>query len=143
MWLLIQNAVFNNINKDLEGKLDKEEIEGRAADITISIMRSIKNKRAAGKPWMIKKVSSAVHLPCLARYDKKLQFYDKCMGQDAFTYVNEDGMETLMESEDSAMIDGCLCLSGIYTVPNYLEKTGISKEDHKARYEIVNKKEEQ
>lgn len=118
MFLLVQAAVFNNLNKDLEHKLDREEIEGRALDITMNIMRSILNKRAQGLPWKIGKVSSAVHLPCMARYDKKLQFYDKCI---TFTRLESMNQPLNIENEtdvfdgldyDYAQGYGFICMRG-------------------------------
>lgn len=84
MFLLINAAVFNSLNKDLEHKLEREEIEGRSLDITMNIMRAILNKRRKGLQWKIGKVSSAVHLPCMAKYDMKLQFADTCLPESAF-----------------------------------------------------------
>ena len=137
MWILMQTAVFNSLNKDLGDKLDKEEIEERALDITMNIMRSIKNKRAAGKSWMIKKVSSFVHLPCLAKYDKKLQFYDKCLSEDAYTCIDDEGKQMIYDSAESEVIDGVLCLSGIYVIPDFMEKSGVSKIDKENRYDLI------
>ena len=51
MFSLMNTAVFNICNKKLEGVLDKEEIEGRALDITCVIMAGIKKKRAKQEDW--------------------------------------------------------------------------------------------
>lgn len=51
MFSLMNTAVFNICNKKLEGVLDKEEIEGRALDITCVIMAGIKKKRAKQEYW--------------------------------------------------------------------------------------------
>lgn len=51
MFSLMSTAVFNICNKKLEGVLDKEEIEGRALDITCVIMAGIKKKRAKQEYW--------------------------------------------------------------------------------------------
>jgi hypothetical protein len=51
MFSLMNTAVFNMCNKKLEGVLDKEDIEGRALDITCVIMAGIKKKRAKQEYW--------------------------------------------------------------------------------------------
>lgn len=101
MWLLIQLAVFNCINKKLEHILPKEDIEERSLDVTCNIMRSLINKRNKGKKWKIEKVSSFVHLPCKYIYNEKWKFEDQILGEEAFTSLNEDGEITMMEFEDS------------------------------------------
>ena len=106
MFTLINLAVFNCINKKLERILEREEIEGRALDITITIMNSILQKRSKGKVWKISKVSSFVHYPCFAIYNEKLQFEDKVLGVDSYTVTDEEGNTSIMEFEDSYMENG-------------------------------------
>lgn len=106
MFTLINLAVFNCINKKLERILEREEIEGRALDITITIMNSILQKRSKGKVWKISKVSSFVHYPCFAIYNEKLQFEDKVLGEDSYTVTDEEGNTSIMEFEDSYMENG-------------------------------------
>ena len=118
MFLLIQTAVFNYMNKDLEFKLDKETIEERSLDITCNIMQSLINKRNKGLDWEIKKVSSFVGLPCMARFKESYKNWDKTLGEDSFITLNEDGKEVMMEYEDSVMKNGIYYLhegSNIYT----------------------------
>lgn len=93
MWSLIQQAVFNNVNSKLEGLLPKEEIEGRALDVTMTIMAGIKKKRENGKEWTIDKVSSYVYLPCLAIYNSKLKFADHLLTEDYYSGESEDRPE--------------------------------------------------
>ena len=106
MFTLINLAVFNCINKKLERILEREEIEGRALDITITIMNSILQKRRKGKVWKISKVSSFVHYPCFAIYNEKLQFEDKVLGEDSYTVTDDEGNTSIMEFEDSYMENG-------------------------------------
>ena len=106
MFLLIQTAVFNYMNKDLEFKLDRETIEERSLDITCNIMQSLINKRNKGLDWEIKKVSSFVGLPCMARFKESYKNWDKTLGEDSFITLNEDGKEVMMEYEDSVMKNG-------------------------------------
>lgn len=117
MFLLIQTAVFNYMNKDLEFKLDRETIEERSLDITCNIMQSLINKRNKGLDWEIKKVSSFVGLPCMARFKESYKNWDKTLGEDSFITLNEDGKEVMMEYEDSVMKNGIYYLhegSNIY-----------------------------
>lgn len=106
MFTLINLAVFNCINKKLERILEREEIEGRALDITITIMNSILQKRNKGKVWKISKVSSFVHYPCFAIYNEKLKFEDKVLGEDSYTVTDDEGNTSIMEFEDSYMENG-------------------------------------
>ena len=106
MWLLMQTAVFNYMNKDLEFKLDRETIEERSLDITCNIMQSLINKRNKGLDWEIKKVSSFVGLPCMARFKESYKNWDKTLGEDSFITLNKDGKEVMMEYEDSVMKNG-------------------------------------
>lgn len=110
MFLAVQLAVFNCINKRLEKLLPRDEIEGRALDITCTIMQGILNKIEKGKDWKIEKLSSHVYKPCLAIYSESLKFYDQTLGEDAFMITNEDGDYTMMEYEDSFVEKG----TGIY-----------------------------
>lgn len=117
MFLLINAAVFNSLNKDLEFKLPKDEIEGRSLDITMNIMRALLNKRRKGQPWKIEKVSSAVHLPCMAKYDMRLQFADNCLSESWFIQDDITTEETAYIFDDPdyqyAAGYGFTCRSGI------------------------------
>ena len=117
MFLLINAAVFNSLNKDLEFKLPKDEIEGRSLDITMNIMRALLNKRKKGLPWKIGKVSSAIHLPCMAKYDMKLQFADKCLSESSFIQSDITAEETVYIFDDPdyqyALGYGFTCRVGI------------------------------
>lgn len=106
MFNLINLAVFNCVNKKLEHILDREEIEGRSLDITVTIMNSLLQKKSKGKYWKISKVSSFVHYPCFAIYSEKLKFQDKVLGEDAYTVTDNEGNSTIMEYEDSYMKNG-------------------------------------
>lgn len=106
MFNLINLAVFNCVNKKLEHILDREEVEGRSLDITITIMNSLLQKKSKGKDWKISKVSSFVHYPCFAIYSEKLKFQDKVLGEDAYTVTDDEGNSTIMEYEDSYMKNG-------------------------------------
>lgn len=112
MFNLINLAVFNCVNKKLEHILDREEVEGRSLDITITIMNSLLRKKSKGKDWKISKVSSFVHYPCFAIYGEKLKFQDKVLGEDAYTVTDNEGNTTIMEYEDSYMKDGIYYLHG-------------------------------
>lgn len=68
MFSLMNTAVFNICNKKLEGILDKEEIEGRALDITCVIMAGIKKKRAKQEDW-------DVEYPKIVNEVKTLSFF--------------------------------------------------------------------
>lgn len=127
MFTLINNAVFNCLNKDLEHKLDREEIEGRSLDITMNIMRAILNKRKKGVSWKIGKLSSAVHLPCMAKYDRKLQFADTCLLESVYTLDKSDqtqGIESILDNSEYRYAQGYgfSCISGIpedWNLPEY------------------------
>ncbi len=134
MFTLINLATFNCINKKLEFVLDREQIEERALDATIIIMNSILKKRSKGKDWKIGKVSSYVHYACLSIYNKQLQFEDKVLGEGSYTYINEDEISTMAETQESQLIDGVLCLNGRYIVPDYMEKDEASKVDNTERF---------
>lgn len=101
MYMLINLAVFNSINKKLEHVLAREDIEGKAIDITNIIMSGLLKKKNAGKEWKIDKVSSYVHLPCLALYRKQLHFEEIVLGESSYTGKDEFGEETMIEFEDS------------------------------------------
>lgn len=134
MFTLINLATFNWINKKLEFVLDREQIESRALDTAIIIMNSILQKRNKGKDWKLGKVSSYVHYACFSIYSEKLQFEDKVLGEESYTYISEDEISTMAETQESQVIDGVLCLNGSYVVPDYMEKDGVSKLDHKERF---------
>lgn len=51
MFTLMNTAIFNICNKKLELILEKEEIEGRALDITCVVMNGIKKKRKDQPKW--------------------------------------------------------------------------------------------
>lgn len=106
MFLLINLAVFNCINKKLEFILDREEIEGRALDVTMDILSSLLNKKKKGEEWKINKVSSFVYYPCLAIYNKQLQFEDRVLGEEYYTKTDDEGNTYIKEFKDSKMENG-------------------------------------
>lgn len=106
MFMLINLAVFNCINKKLEHILDREEIEGRALDVTMDILSSLLNKKKKGENWKINKVSSFVYYPCLAIYNKQLQFEDKVLGEEYYTTTDDEGNTSIKEFKDSKMENG-------------------------------------
>lgn len=106
MFMLINLAVFNCINKKLEHILDREEIEGRALDVTMDILSSLLNKKKKGEEWKINKVSSFVYYPCLAIYNKQLQFEDKVLGEEYYTNTDDEGNTSIKEFKDSKMENG-------------------------------------
>lgn len=106
MFMLINLAVFNCINKKLEFVLDREEIEGRALDVTMDILSSLLNKKKKGEEWKINKVSSFVYYPCLAIYNKQLQFEDKVLGEEYYTRTDDEGNTYIKEFKDSKMENG-------------------------------------
>lgn len=106
MFMLINLAVFNCINKKLEHILDREEIEGRALDVTMDILSSLLNKKKKGEEWKINKVSSFVYYPCLAIYNKQLQFEDKVLGEEYYTTTDDEGNTSIKEFKDSKMENG-------------------------------------
>lgn len=106
MFGLIQLAVFNSINKKLECKLEREEIEQRSLDITADIMSSLKRKRAKGNEWKIDKVSSYVYMPCMAIYSPSLQFQDKQLPESSFISVDDSGKESMINEQNAIQTDG-------------------------------------
>lgn len=106
MFMLINLATFNCINKKLEFVLDREEIEGRALDVTMDILSSLLNKKKKGEEWKINKVSSFVYYPCLAIYNKQLQFEDKVLGEEYYTKTDDEGNTYIKEFKDSKMENG-------------------------------------
>ena len=106
MFMLINLATFNCINKKLEFVLDREEIEGRALDVTMNILSSLLNKKKKGEEWKINKVSSFVYYPCLAIYNKQLQFEDKVLGEEYYTKTDDEGNTYIKEFKDSKMENG-------------------------------------
>lgn len=123
MWLLIQSAVFNNINKKLEKAVDKSVIEDYALDVTCNIMSGLKKKREDGKDWKINKVSSAVFLPCLAIYTESNKFNDRVQTFSEALYNESLREEFIPETEDTYMQDGILCINGVYTIPRDMVKS--------------------
>ena len=109
MFILINNAVFNTLNKKLNKCLDKEELEGRALDITMDIMRAIKNKRNQGKEWKVAKVSSITHLFSLSAQKPHLVFTDRCICQSDLirdTSDEDDETEDIFDCLSSDYIKG-------------------------------------
>lgn len=109
MYIKIQKACFNTINKKLCHKIPHEVIEAYSHDITINIMNGLKRKIADKHFWKIGRLSAFVHFPCMAIYDKQLQFEDKVLDESAFT-IYRDGKETIRENEESYFKDGILHL---------------------------------
>lgn len=110
MYIKIQKACFNRLNKKLVGKAPNETIEAYSHDITINIMNCLKRKIATGQFWKIGKLSAFVYLPCLAIYDKQTQFEDKILMSDAYTLTDTDGREASRETEESYFCNGILYL---------------------------------
>ena len=108
MWFFIQTAVFNLLNKFLENKLPREDIEERSLDITCSIIKMIVKKRQKGLDWRIRKLSSAVYMPCLARFDKRLQFWDSM----SYLETDEDSGEMFFQREETEVVNGIICIDG-------------------------------
>lgn len=81
MFTLMNTAVFNICNKKLEGKLDKEEIEGRALDITCVIMYGIKKKRSGQEKWDI-------DMPKITEEIKGLSFFSSLTRKKKTTLIN-------------------------------------------------------
>ena len=110
MYIKIQKACFNRLNKKLVGKAPNETIEAYSHDITINIMNCLKRKIATGRFWKIGKLSAYVYLPCLAIYDKQTQFEDKILDSNAYTLTDTDGREASRETEESYFCNGILYL---------------------------------
>lgn len=126
MFKLVNLAVFNNVNKKLEKVLSHDEIEQRSLDVTMNIMTGIIKKRDKNENWKIKKLSSFVHLPCLAIYSEKLKFDDKIKGEDCFITKDEKGNETIKESLGAYRQNGITFLSG--DIQNENDISGILSE---------------
>lgn len=109
MYIKIQKACFNCINKKLVGKVPNETVEDYSHDITLNILNQISNKRARGEFWKIAKLSAFVHMPCMAIYQKQKEFEDKILDESAYTLF-ENGKEHIRETEDSYIKDGIIHL---------------------------------
>lgn len=81
MFTLMNTVVFNICNKKLEFILEKEEIEGRALDITCVIMAGIKKKRKGQEKWDI-------DMPKITDEVKRLSFYSKLTGKKKTELIN-------------------------------------------------------
>lgn len=105
MYIQIQKACFNRINKKLCGKIPNSDIEDYSHDVTTNIMNGLMAKKLRGEFWKIAKLSAFVHLPCLVIFQKQKQFEDKVLDESAYTYYHE-GEETIKENENSYFKDG-------------------------------------
>lgn len=112
MFSLVLLAVFNCVNKKLEGKLEKEEIEQRSLDVAMNIMEGIRKKAAAGEAWKIQKLSSFVYLPCLSVYSKKQEFEDKILPSEKYMRADSSGVESVRETANTESVDGIIRLKG-------------------------------
>lgn len=110
MYIKIQKACFNCINKKLVGKVPNTTVEDYSHDITLNILNQIAKKRARHEFWKIAKLSAFVHLPCMSIYQKQKEFEDKILDESAYTLFS-DGSEKIRESEDSFIDD-----NGIYHI---------------------------
>lgn len=109
MYIKIQKACFNTINKKLCHKIPHEVIESYSHDITIRIMNGLRKKMAEKHFWKIGRLSAFVHFPCMAIYDKQWQFEDRVLDESAYT-IFEDGQNKIKEREESYFKDGILHL---------------------------------
>jgi hypothetical protein len=109
MYIKIQKACFNTINKKLCRKIPNEVIEAYSHDITLNIMNGLKRKIESKHFWKIGRLSAFVHFPCMAIYEKQQQFEDRVLDESAFT-IYKDGKETIRENEESYFKDGILHL---------------------------------
>lgn len=110
MYIKIQKACFNRLNKKLIGNCPHDVIEDYSHDITLNIMNGLKTKMKNNQFWKIGKLSAFVYLPCLAIYDKQRQFEDKILTSFAYTTTDESGDERIKETENSYFKDGILHL---------------------------------
>ena len=110
MYIKIQKACFNCINKKLVGKVPNLTIEDYSHDVTLNILNQISKKRAQHEFWKIAKLSAFVHLPCMSIYQKQKEFEDKILDESAYTLFGDDG-EKIKETESSYIDD-----NGIYHI---------------------------
>lgn len=110
MYLKIQKACFNCINKKLVGKVPNLTIEDYSHDVTLNILNQISKKRTRHEFWKIAKLSAFVHLPCMSIYQKQKEFEDRILDESAYTLFEEDG-EKIKETESSYIDD-----NGIYHI---------------------------
>lgn len=101
MYIKIQKACFNCINKKLVGKVPNTTVEDYSHDITLNILNQIAKKRARHEFWKIAKLSAFVHLPCMAIFQKQKEFEDKILDESAYTFFGENGKEKIRETEES------------------------------------------
>ena len=109
MYIQIQKACFNCINKKLCRKIDNEVIESYSHDVTLNILSGLMAKKLRGEFWKIARLSAFVHMPCMAIYEKQKIFEDKILDESAYTFY-EDGKETTKETENSFIRDGIIHL---------------------------------
>ena len=110
MYIKIQKACFNCINKKLVGKVPNTTVEDYSHDITLNILNQIAKKRARHEFWKIAKLSAFVHLPCMSIYQKQKEFEDKILDESAYTLFSDDG-EKIKETESSYIDE-----NGIYHI---------------------------
>ena len=110
MYIKIQKACFNCINKKLVGKVPNLMIEDYSHDVTLNILNQISKKRARHEFWKIAKLSAFVHLPCMSIYQKQKEFEDRILDESAYTLFSDDG-EKIKETESSYIDD-----NGIYHI---------------------------
>ena len=110
MYIKIQKACFNCINKKLVGKVPNITVEDYSHDVTLNILNQISKKRTRHEFWKIAKLSAFVHLPCMSIYQKQKEFEDKVLDESAYTLFREDG-EKIKETESSYIDD-----NGIYHI---------------------------
>ena len=110
MYVKIQKACFNCINKKLVGKVPNSIIEDYSHDVTLNILSNISKKRQQGKFWKIAKLSAFVHMPCMSIYQKQKEFEDKILDESAYTLFNGNS-EKIRETESSYIDD-----NGIYHI---------------------------
>ena len=110
MYVKIQKACFNCINKKLVGKVPNSIIEDYSHDVTLNILSNISKKRQQGKFWKIAKLSAFVHMPCMSIYQKQKEFEDKILDESAYTLF--DGNSEKIRETESSYIDD----NGIYHI---------------------------
>ena len=110
MYIKIQKACFNCINKKLVGIVPNTTVEDYSHDITLNILNQIAKKRARHEFWKIAKLSAFVHLPCMSIYQKQKEFEDRILDESAYTLFGDDG-EKIRETESSYIDD-----NGIYHI---------------------------
>ena len=110
MYIKIQKACFNCINKKLVGKVPNLTIEDYSHDVTLNILNQISKKRTRHEFWKIAKLSAFVHLPCMSIYQKQKEFEDRILDESAYTLFSDD-REKIKETESSYIDD-----NGIYHI---------------------------